>query len=157
MMNRMRRAVDLSCIFHNKTYTKLNSVNFLVRLYYFCVGTSNKPLPNRLIKQQQEVDSCVYFHIFYLYLTELQHRLCLSWVELFADTWIRPLISIDMRYRNGYEKSYPHPLLIIGSIKKLGNTPLLKLFMMSFVIILLSYQQGRISFLITFYDLYFFF
>ena len=25
---------------------------------------AQEPLPNRLIKQQQEVDSCVYFHIF---------------------------------------------------------------------------------------------
>ena len=31
---------------------------------------AQEPLPNHIIKQQQEVDSCVYFHIFCLYWTD---------------------------------------------------------------------------------------
>ena len=34
------------------------------RLFYEGLN-AQEPLPNRLIKQQEEVDSCVYFHIFY--------------------------------------------------------------------------------------------
>ena len=45
---------SISCIFHNKTYTKLNSVIFLVRFYYFCVGRY-LTLPYSLCSQGENV------------------------------------------------------------------------------------------------------